>query len=394
MAKYKDVTLVLVITFLYHTMNQMFVPTLPLYITELGGSEVVVGAIVGLLSLGAIVAKVYFGKMATRHSNLLVLRIGLVIATVVLLLYQPFLGFGFLAVVRLAQSVGLAGFITGAQGLLFDNTKTTNRGFFFGIFAAMIGLGMMVGPLLGSFLAENFNFSILFLGTTLVVGLAAVLSFITGGKNSMAGSGMGRQYQPHSPWKNRNLLVLSGIMLTAASVTGATASMLTLHALAVGIENPNMFFVLFALTFTLGGAVSGFLSDHLGRTAMIIPGFCSMILGLGLLAFLNGTVVLSIAGVLSGVGLGFVNAVLLAMVPGYSINAVDAPNDLAFFSNAFDLGVVLGSIGLSWLAAHSFILFWMAVAVLNVLGLLLYIKYNPEKKSAIEKHIAKGSGET
>ena len=80
MAKHKDTILVLLITFLYHTMNQMFVPTLPLYIIGLGGSEVVVGVIVGLLSLGAIVSKAFFGKMATRHSSLLVLRIGLVIA--------------------------------------------------------------------------------------------------------------------------------------------------------------------------------------------------------------------------------------------------------------------------------------------------------------------------
>ncbi len=152
MAKHKDTILVLLITFLYHTMNQMFVPTLPLYIIGLGGSEVVVGVIVGLLSLGAIVSKAFFGKMATRHSSLLVLRIGLVIATFVLFLYQPFFGFGFLALVRLLQSVGLAGFVVGAQGMLSDNTRSHNRGLFFGIFAATIGLGMMVGPLLGSFL--------------------------------------------------------------------------------------------------------------------------------------------------------------------------------------------------------------------------------------------------
>ena len=59
MAKYKDVVLIFIITCLYHTMNQMFVPTLPLYITGLGGSESVVGAIVGILSLGAIAAKVF-----------------------------------------------------------------------------------------------------------------------------------------------------------------------------------------------------------------------------------------------------------------------------------------------------------------------------------------------
>ena len=86
MTKNKEIVLVLLITFLYHTMNQMFVPTLPLYISDRGGGEVVVGGIVGLLSVGAIVAKAYLGKTATRRSNLFVLRIGLVTATLVLFL--------------------------------------------------------------------------------------------------------------------------------------------------------------------------------------------------------------------------------------------------------------------------------------------------------------------
>ena len=387
MAKHKDIVLVFLITFLYHTMNQMFVPTLPVYIAGLGGSEVVVGVIVGLLSLGAIAAKVFFGKMATRHSNLLVLRIGLVLATAVLFLYQPFFGFGFLAVVRLLQSIGLAGFVAGGQGLLSDHSRGHNRGLFFGIFAAAIGLGMAVGPLLGSFLAENFSYSMLFGGATVIVGLAMVLSFVIGGKSGIHGPGMGRKYQPHPPWKNHNLLVLSGSMFLAASVMGATSSMFALHARAVGIDHPSLFFGLFALTYTLSGAVSGYLSDRFGRSTMIIPGFCLLIIGLLSLTLLNGAVILILAAVLCGGGFGFVNTVLMAMVPEYSINAVDASNDLAFFSNAFDSGVVLGSIGLSWLAIYSYGLFWLAVALANVLGLLLYLRHNPEKQEKIKAQV-------
>ncbi|HHT68852.1 MAG TPA: MFS transporter [Limnochordia bacterium] len=380
MGKYRDVVLVLLINFLYHTMNQMFVPTLPVYITGLGGDEVVVGAIVGLLSLGAIIAKVFFGKLATRSSNLLVLRIGLLVATCVLVLYQPFWGFGFLALVRLIQSIGLAGFITGAQGVLSDNTKPHNRGFLFGIFSSMVGLGMAVGPLLGSYLADTFSYSVFFWGTSVVVGIAMLFSFFMKGKPLASGPGMGRKYQPHSPWKNPKLLVVSGSMFLAASVMGATASILTLHALAVGIAIPGLFFVLFASTFTLSGATAGFLSDRFGRSTLIIPGFCLLIAGLLLLSFLNGLVILVTSAILCGIGFGFVNTVLLAMVPGYSMNPVDAANDLAFFSNAFDLGVVLGSIGLSWLAAHSYGLFWLAVAGANVIGLLFYLRHNPERE--------------
>ena len=384
MAKYKDVVLIFIITCLYHTMNQMFVPTLPLYITGLGGSESVVGAIVRILSLGAIAAKVFFGRMSTRTSNLLVLRIGLVIATCVLLLYHPFWGFGFLALVRVIQSIGLAGFLTGSQGMLSEYTGPNNRGTFFGVFAAMMGLGMTAGPVLGSFLAERFSYSVLFWGATLVVGLAMVCSFLIKGRPSSLDPGMGRKYQPHSPWKNPNLLVVSGCMFLGAAYMGATSSMLALHAQAAGIANPGLFFGIFALIYTVSGAISGSLSDRFGRETMIIPGFVLLIAGLVVLSMLNGYVILVAAAVLCGVGFGLVNTVLMTMVPGYSKNAIDVSNDLAFFSNAFDLGVVLGSIGLSWIAAYSFTLFWLAVAAVNVLGLLLFLRHNPEKRQKIK----------
>ncbi|NLL47732.1 MAG: MFS transporter [Firmicutes bacterium] len=387
MGRFKDLTLVLMITFLYHTMNQMFVPTLPLYITGLGGSEVVVGVIVGLLSLGSIGFKVFFGKLATRRSNVLVLRIGLVVATCVMLLYQPFLGFAFLGVTRLLQSLGLAGYVAGAQGLLSENTRADNRGLFFGVFAAMIGLGMVVGPLLGSFIADHAGYSALFWGGMMVVAVAMVLSFLIDGKSGHTGPSMGRKYQPHSPWKNRDLLVISGTMFLSASIMGATSSIFTLHAGAVGIANASLFFSLFALTYTLSGALSGYLSDRFGRTAMIVPGFCLLIIGLLFLTMLNGNTIMVLAAVCIGIGFGFVNTVLMAMVPGVSVNAIDASNDLAFFSNAFDLGIVLGSIGLSWLATYSYGLLWLAVALTNVFGLLLYLRFNPEKRRTLKAQV-------
>lgn len=138
------------------------------------------------------------------------------------------------------------------------------------------------------------------------------------------------------------------------------------------------------MIYTVSGAISGSLSDRFGRETMIIPGFVLLIAGLVVLSMLNGYVILVAAAVLCGVGFGLVNTVLMTMVPGYSKNAIDVSNDLAFFSNAFDLGVVLGSIGLSWIAAYSFTLFWLAVAAVNVLGLLLFLRHNPEKRQKIK----------
>ena len=243
----------------------------------------------------------------------------------------------------------------------------------------MIGVGMTVGPLLGSYLAENYGYQALFSGATLVVG---PLPFefrhgegVLGESQAWAGA--------ISPIHRGKPQAPGGIRYHADGCfrNWSPSSMLALHARAVGLGNGSLFFSC-SPTFTLGGAAAGTLSDRFGRSALIVPGFCLLILGLVLLAMLNGTVLLILSAVAAGLGLGSINAVLLAMVPDCSISEVDAANDLAFFSNAFDVGVVFGSLGLSALAAWSYSLFWAAVAVLNVLGLIFYLKYGPEKDTA------------
>ena len=73
----------------------------------------------------------------------------------------------------------------------------------------------------------------------MVVAIATVLSFFMEGQANLGP--VGKDYTPHTPWKNRNLLVVSGSILCAATVMGATASMLTLHARTVGIDNSSIF---------------------------------------------------------------------------------------------------------------------------------------------------------
>jgi hypothetical protein len=65
MKKHRDILCILGITFLYHTMNQMFVPTLPIYIASLGGGEGTVGVLVGMLAAGAVIFKLYFAQITS-----------------------------------------------------------------------------------------------------------------------------------------------------------------------------------------------------------------------------------------------------------------------------------------------------------------------------------------
>ena len=378
MKKHRDILCILGITFLYHTMNQMFVPTLPIYIASLGGGEGTVGVLVGMLAAGAVIFKLYFARVAVGKGHLYVLRIGLLTAAAAPLLYIPSLGFGVMGLARLIQSIGLAGFVVGSQSLLADYGTENNRGLLFGVYSAMIGVGMVVGPLLGLYLFEAVGVIYLFGGAALVTWLAVILSWLINEKPQEDAEAVG-SYQP---FQNVPLLVICASMLAASMVYGAQSSFVTLHARAVGINNPAVFFSVFALLYTISGAVAGHLSDRLGRTVLVVPGFFLMILALLVLAGLKGTVSLVVGAFLSGLGFGTVNAVLLTMVSDYS-SKQDLPRDMAFFSNAFDLGFALGAMGLGVVARYSYSAVWLVLTVVVFGGLGVFQLRNPERRPSV-----------
>ena len=128
--------------------------------------------------------------------------------------------------------------------------------------------------------------------------------------------------------------------------------------------------------YTIGGAAAGPLTDKKGPAAAVLPSFLILISGLAFLIFLAGRGTLITAAVLVGLGFGAVYSALLILVPDCSESRGDIPSNMALFNNSFDLGVVLGSSGLGWVARRSFSLLWAAVIILAGLGLLLFRKYS------------------
>lgn len=379
-----NVILLFLVTALYFTSYYIFAPILPLYIDFLGGDERVVGLLVGLLSAAAVIFKVVCGRLVRRKGSPFVLRLGLVIIAVVPALYIPKFGFSFLGVVRIINALGMAGFIMGSQSLLASFAQPHNRGMLFGIYSAVTGLGMMAGPALGLYLVDVVGFTNLFWITSGIGFMALVGSiFLESPTQSQTVETLEGTVESYSSWANRSLVTISGVMLSVSMVLGATSSFLTLHAIQVGISNPAAFFVIFAGMFTVGGSLSGYGSDRLGRGAVVIPGFFVLIFGLFTLSGMSGQLSLIVSAASSGLGFGVINTVLMAMVSDVS-SKDEFPQAMAFFSNAFDVGFVIGSMGLGIVAAYSYSAVWLTLAGTSIIGLIVFYMFSKRKQPSAD----------
>ena len=205
---------------------------------------------------------------------------------------------------------------------------------------------------------EEVGITYLFGGAALVTWIAVILSWLIKEKPQEVGEAEG----PYRPFQNVPLMVICASMLAASMVYGALSSFLTLHARAVGIDNPAVFFSVFALLYTISGAVAGHLSDRLGRTVLVVPGFFLMILALLVLAGLKGMVSLVMGAFLSGLGVGTVNSVLLTRVSDYS-SRQKLPRNMAFSATPCDLGFALGAMGFGVVAGYSYSAVWLVLTV-------------------------------
>jgi MFS family permease len=151
---------------------------------------------------------------------------------------------------------------------------------------------------------------------------------------------------------------------------------LPIHALKLGLENPGLWFGLYALCLLMSRPIAGPLSDRISRRAVIVPGLILNLLGIGILALASSPLGLMAAAVVGGFGTGAAQPALMTV-------AVDQTSpqrrgqSMAQYQCFYDLGIGLGSLTLGAfldLVDQNFSLMYAATAVVALIGLSIYWK--------------------
>lgn len=367
----RDFVLICLANFFVFLGFQMTLPTLPLFVKELGGSDQIIGVIVGVFTFSALVFRPYAGKSLETKGRKFVFVLGLVVFVVSVGSYAFITSIVLLILMRVAQGIGW-GFSNTATGTIAtDLIPPKRRGEGMGYFGLSGNLALAFGPALGLTLVDAVPFSALFLISGGLGFVALMLSYKIRYKQV-----------EESPDKTvtvkfdifEKTAVKPSFLLFFITVTfGGIASFLPLYAAQKGISGIETYFLVYAIFLMISRTFAGQIYDKKGHIYVFLPGTVLIVSAMLLLSWLPSTFVMLFAAGLYGLGFGSVQPALQAW-------AVDeAPENRKGMANAtffsfFDMGVGIGAMGFGSLAAaFGYHAIYLTAAGSVSLSIVLYV---------------------
>jgi MFS family permease len=366
----RDFILILFANFFIFLGFQMTLPTLPLFVEQLGGNDQLIGFVVGIFTFSALLLRPLAGHSLESRGRGFVYIFGLSIFVLSVGSYAFAMSILYLFVMRVVQGVGW-GFSTTASGTIAtDLIPAHRRGEGMGYFGLSGNIAMAFGPSLGLILTSKVSFAVFFL-ICAGCGLAALIlsSRITYKKVER------KPVKPSSgklDFYEKSALQPSFILFFLTVTFGGIASFLPLYAADQHVAGIQWYFMIYAFGVLVTRTFAGKLYDTRGHQAVVIPGAILILAAMLLLAWLPNSLILFIAAILYGLGFGSVQPALQAWAIDTAPMHRKGMANATFFS-FFDLGIGIGAMAfgqIGHLLGYRSIYVSSAVSVL--LSMLIY----------------------
>ena len=382
----KDFILIVLVNFFIFTAFQMTLPTLPLYVQEIGASDRWVGLVVGIFTFSALLIRPKAGSLLDTKGRAPVFLTGLVIFVISMFSLAASFTIAILLLVRIMQGAGWGLSNTSTGTIASDLVPRARRGEGLGYFGLSGNIALAFGPALGLFLVEHISFNLLFMLSGVLGIIALVLASGIKYAKPEAAEASPKSRNTHIPRFDiveTKAMPAASLMFFITVTFGGIATFLPVYTFQEGFESHyiQFYFVIYAAFLMLSRIIAGRVYDKRGLAVVFIPGALLIITAMILLGILAAPAFLFIAAALYGFGFGCVQPALQA----WAINSVENNRrgmaNATFFS-AFDLGVGLGAMAYGFVAEvfnYSTIYFTSAFSVTLAL-ILFFIMYSRQKK--------------
>lgn len=355
---------------------QMTLPTLPLFLKELGGNDQLVGLIVGIFTFSALLLRPYAGHALESKGRGFVYKTGLLIFVLSIASYSFISSILLLFLLRIIQGMGW-GFSTTAGGTIAtDIVPPKRRGEGLGYFGLSGNLALALGPTLGLTLVGVISFPQLFL----ICAACGLIALLLASRIRYKKVEEAETTAPKLKFDiyEKTAIKPSVLLFFITATFGGIATFLPIYAIEKGVAGIELYFLLYAMFLMISRTFAGRIYDRKGHLYVFLPGAFSIFLAMLMLAWLPSTTVLLIAASLYGLGFGSVQPALQA----WSVE--NAPGNRRGMANAtffsfFDLGIGLGAILFGQMAfifgyASIYVASAGSVAMSMIIYILLYIR--------------------
>jgi len=317
----------------------ILIPTLPIYLSRSGSTEVETGVLIGIFFFSSLVLRPFVGKALLRIPEKTFMMVGAllyVFSSVTYLFAPPFWPF---LIVRVLHGIGFAFIHTSAFTLVVNISSEAHRGQTLGYFSLAMTLSSALAPSIGVFLINHFSFSLLFL-VCLGLSLCSLSIMNQLGRRQIVPS------QDPSIEKgfflDRKAIPSSIINALTLFMWGALAAFFPLYAIRHGVTNPGLFFTTIAIMLLLGRVLGGKTLDLYRKERIILLCLFTCIISMAILAFSKTLPLFILVAVIWGLG----NAFLMPSLVPYTLDrAGSSPGPvMGTFTAISDLGLSLGPV--------------------------------------------------
>ena len=349
---------------------------LPLYIQQLGGTEIEIGFVMGLYSGVGIVCQPLIGPWVDVIGRRPFMLAGVALNVVGSLLAVLPGGVPLLALVRVIQGLAFSTFFVGAFSYVVDIIPAAQRGWALGIYGVSGFVSTAFAPLLGEWIVRRSGFRTLFFVSALLglVTAALVWPVREARRDAVLRLAPGRMRAALEDVVRLPMLV--SVFFGLGS--GTIFAFMPTFAENLGVTTLALFYTGYAAAAIAVRVAGGRLIDTRGRRAVIVPSMFLQASGALLLAALGVLVTrtsatpvvpsLVLAGLISGAAHGFLYPGLAALVTDDTPEARRA-SVVGLFSAMFLVGQTTGAFLFGWVAhAAGYAVMWSALTVLLTLG--------------------------
>ena len=360
-------------------------PTIPLYIRDIGGTQQQVGFVMGAFAIGLILARPTLGARADSHSRKQVLLIGLIVGGLAPLGYLLAHSIPLLFALRAFHGISIAAFTTAYTAYVIDQVEPERRTEILGYTSLVTPVGIGVGPVLGGLLQSHYGYEVLFIASSLLAWVGFCCIF---------GLEETQKTQPNSHIKTKGeswlrslsnsgqlfleprLRVLSLIMFAAGSIFGTLSTFMPLYVRELNLDfNPGYYYLFAAVASFTMRLMTGRIAQRFGKgrfiTLSIVCYFLSMLL------LWQGTT--AKAFVLSGLIEGCAGGLLIPVISAIVADRSAADERGRVFSvclGGFDVGIALaGPIFGTFIQYIGLQNVFLSASLVSIAALALFIGY-------------------
>lgn len=291
-------------------------PTLPLYVADLGASEQQIGFVMGCFAIGLLLFRPALGRLADEHSRKIVLLIGMAAVAIAPLGYLVVKSIPLLMLIRAFHGISIAAFTTGYSALIADIAPPQNRGEVIGYMSLVNPVGLAIGPALGGFLQAGAGYTPLFLLSSGlgILGLICTVQVI----NPKITTELRGKTQGNIFWSllfSPRVRIPALVLLMVGLAFGTLSTFVPLFIKSAGVDlNAGLFYTAAAIASFSVRLIAGRASDRYGRGLFVTISLVFYTASMLLLWQANSPSSFLIAAVIEGAGAGTLIPMIAAMM--------------------------------------------------------------------------------